>query len=101
MQTPSPPSCVTVHAAQKIIHSEVGHDDAQECRGDEYVIAHRTAQLLQTAAVHGYGIHHEGYESPYLLGIPAPVTPPGHACPHRSGEYADGEGGKSRIEEQL
>ena len=90
-----------MHAREEIVHTEVGHGDAQEGKGDVDVIHQRLAENRQALRMHYYCINHKGDERPRLLAIPTPVITPAHVSPDGSDEDAEPHRGEGRVEEET
>ena len=86
-----------MHAREEIVHTEVGHGDTQEGKGDVNVIYQRLAEDRQTLCMYHHGINHEGDERPGLLAIPTPVITPAHVSPDGSDEDAESHRGEGRV----
>ena len=89
--------CIRVHAREEIVHTEVGHGDAQECQGDVNMIHQWLTEDWQTLCMYHHGIYHEGDECPSLLAIPTPVITPAHVSPDGSDEDAESHRGEGWV----
>ena len=92
---------IRVHACEKVVYSEICHDDAQEGKGHVDVVGEGLAEQGQALCVNHYGVNHKGDERPGFLGIPTPVVAPAHVCPDCTDEDAEPHRGKGRIEEHT
>ena len=89
-----------MHAAKKIVDTEVGHQDGEEGQDAVEVIVGGAAQEEQGEVVDGHSIDHEGDEGPHLLGVPAPIGAPRDIGPDGSYEDADAQAGEGGVEEE-
>ena len=90
-----------MHSSEEIVHSEVCHDDAQECQGYVDVIGERFAEDRQTLRMHYHSIYHKGDESPSFLAVPTPISSPTYVCPDSTNEDTEAHGCEGWIKEDA
>ena len=90
-----------MHAAEEIVHAEIGHQDGEESQYHVEMVVAGVAQPGNALLVNGYGIDHESDERPGLFGVPTPVCAPRHVGPDGTDEDAESHAGEGGIEEEL
>ena len=90
-----------MHAAEEVVHTEIGHEDGKESKYHVGVVDHGATEDRQRLSVDDDGIDHEGDERPCFLWVPTPLVSPRHIGPNGSDEDAETHRGKGRIEENA
>ena len=69
-------SGVGMESGQKIVDSEIGHQDRYKSQQEVEIERLGTVECRKRCPVEREGVDKQGYERPGLLGVPSPITPP-------------------------
>ena len=90
-----------MHAAEEIVHAEIGHEEREESQDHVKMVVARGAQPGDGTVVDGDSIDHQRDECPRFFRVPAPVGAPRDVGPDGTDEDTKAKAGEGRVEELM